>query len=133
MMIPEHLETLTVKQLADLARKSGISGWHEMRKVELISALKKSVKAAKAAKNSKTKHASNTNPTAPTSPIASHPIISIYFSPFNYSLLFVTSYRGDAVAGQKFCDAYNTASEQYCIALGGTYLSTTGGTKRYTL
>ena len=43
-MIPEHLETLTVKQLAEIAKKSGIRGWHDMRKAELISALKKFAK-----------------------------------------------------------------------------------------
>jgi hypothetical protein len=40
-MIPEHLEVLTVKQLAVIARKAGILGWHGMRKAELISAIKK--------------------------------------------------------------------------------------------
>ena len=43
-MIPGQLETLTVKQLADFARKSGIRGWHDMRKAELISAIKKIIK-----------------------------------------------------------------------------------------
>ena len=46
-MIPDQLELLTVKRLAELAKKSGIRGWHEMRKAELISALKKLSKAAK--------------------------------------------------------------------------------------
>ena len=40
-MISKHLETLTVKQLAEIAKRSGIRGWHDLRKAELISALKK--------------------------------------------------------------------------------------------
>jgi len=42
--IPADLESLTVKQLTDIARKLGIRGWHEMRKAELISVLKKTAK-----------------------------------------------------------------------------------------
>jgi len=44
VIIPANLETLTVKQLAKIAKKSGILGWHDMRKADLISALKKFAK-----------------------------------------------------------------------------------------
>lgn len=47
VVIPENLESLTVKQLANIVRKLGIRGWHEMRRVELVSVLKKTAKTAR--------------------------------------------------------------------------------------
>lgn len=38
-MSKEKLQALTKQELADLARKKGISGWHGMRKDELVAAL----------------------------------------------------------------------------------------------
>ena len=35
----DRLEALTKKELADLARKKGVAGWHGMRKEELLEAL----------------------------------------------------------------------------------------------
>ena len=43
----KNYQDRTKKELADLARKRGVAGWHEMRKEELIAALAKpKVKAA---------------------------------------------------------------------------------------
>ncbi len=39
MITVAHLKTRTVKQLAAIAKRKGVSGWHEMRKDELIHAL----------------------------------------------------------------------------------------------
>ncbi len=44
-MTVAHLKTRTVKQLAAIAKRKGVSGWHEMRKDELIHALAKVAKA----------------------------------------------------------------------------------------
>ena len=38
-MTADHLRSHTAKDLAQMARKAGISGWHGMRKEELIRAL----------------------------------------------------------------------------------------------
>ena len=38
-MTREQLETRTKKELAEMARKSGVAGWHAMRKQELLDAL----------------------------------------------------------------------------------------------
>jgi len=38
-MTSKKLQALSKKQLADLARKNGIAGWHEMRKGDLVEAL----------------------------------------------------------------------------------------------
>lgn len=54
MTSPAELEKLTVKQLTDLAKKSGVSAWRGLRKNELISAIRKQRKS-KAAKKSATK------------------------------------------------------------------------------
>jgi hypothetical protein len=38
-MTRRQLQTCTKKTLLDLARKQGITGWHDMTKDELVSAL----------------------------------------------------------------------------------------------
>jgi len=43
-MTVAHLKTRTVKQLAAIAKRKGVSGWHQMRKDELIHALVKVTK-----------------------------------------------------------------------------------------
>ncbi|MDR1385116.1 MAG: DUF4912 domain-containing protein [Planctomycetaceae bacterium] len=53
MMLTE-LENKTVRELSLLARNSGICGWHDMRKHELIKALKKTVKTSNTKKSVKT-------------------------------------------------------------------------------
>ncbi|MDR1493553.1 MAG: DUF4912 domain-containing protein [Planctomycetaceae bacterium] len=49
-----ELENKTVKELSSLARNSGICGWHDMRKQELIQALKKIAKSLNTKKSTKT-------------------------------------------------------------------------------
>jgi len=66
VVIPTDIESLTVKKLSDIARKLGIRGWHEMRKAELIYALKSAAKTV-ARKASKTSSPSkNTKKTSAT-------------------------------------------------------------------
>ena len=38
-MTAETLKTYTAKDLAELARKHGVRGWHAMRKEQLVKAL----------------------------------------------------------------------------------------------
>ncbi len=68
MIIPAHLDVLTVKQLAELAKKRGLRGWQGLRKDELISALKKDARAvarkAAIAKTSSGKTATKTGKTS---------------------------------------------------------------------
>jgi len=74
MMIPEHLETMTVKQLAEIAKKSGILGWHDMRKVELISALKKFAKKTAKASSKTQKVVKSGKQTQKKGPTKSAPV-----------------------------------------------------------
>ena len=53
-MIPEHFDSLTVKQLSEIAKNSGIRGWHDMRKTELISVLKNAAKKVRKSSKAKT-------------------------------------------------------------------------------
>ena len=41
MNIASHLENKTIKELYGLARRANITGWHEMRKGEIIASLRK--------------------------------------------------------------------------------------------
>ncbi len=49
-MTPDQLLACTKKKLCQLARKEGIANWHDLRKEELIAALRKSARRTKARK-----------------------------------------------------------------------------------
>ncbi|MCA9265546.1 MAG: DUF4912 domain-containing protein [Planctomycetales bacterium] len=53
MLTASTLKTYTVKDLAQLAKKHGVSGWHSMRKDQLVAAIARSAKKANSSKNGK--------------------------------------------------------------------------------
>jgi len=61
-MSKEKMQARTKQQLVDLARKKGISGWHGMRKDELIDALLALDKPSPAPKSNKKKPATRARP-----------------------------------------------------------------------
>lgn len=52
-MTAEKLKTLTVRDLAELAKKRGVHGWHSMKKAQLVRALTSTKLRAAVAKNGK--------------------------------------------------------------------------------
>jgi hypothetical protein len=65
LITPATLKSYTVKDLATLARKSGVSGWQSMRKEQLVKALVRVQKTKKPAPETKSKSVSKP-PSAPT-------------------------------------------------------------------
>lgn len=57
MITPATLKSYSLKDLGELARKSGLSGWQSMRKEQLVKALVKAHKAKKPATDAKSKPA----------------------------------------------------------------------------
>lgn len=68
-MTAEHLEAMTVKDLAQMAKSKSVPGWHAMRKAELVDALAALEK--KAARAASRKQPKNPEPPAKSSPVAS--------------------------------------------------------------
>lgn len=64
MITPATLKSYTLKDLADLARKSGVPGWQSMRKEQLVKALVRVSKSKKPAAESKSKPAAKPAPAA---------------------------------------------------------------------
>ncbi len=74
MITPATLKSYTVKDLAELARKSGLSGWQSMRKEQLVKALVRAQKVKKPATNGKAK-------ATPSKPVAKATVASKPASP----------------------------------------------------
>ncbi len=62
MITPATLKSYTVKDLAELAKKSGLAGWQSMRKEQLVKALVRAQKTKKPASEAKSK--TNSKPAA---------------------------------------------------------------------
>jgi uncharacterized protein len=60
LITPATLKSYTVKDLAELAKKSGLSGWQSMRKEQLVKALVRAQKTKKPASEAKAKSATRT-------------------------------------------------------------------------
>jgi hypothetical protein len=60
VITPATLKSYSLKDLADLAKKSGVSGWQSMRKEQLVKALTRAQKTKKPATQSKSKPAKTT-------------------------------------------------------------------------
>ena len=76
MMIAAKLKTRTARDLATMAKKKKIAGWHSMRKDELIRALVKQAKAAtakRAKSNGKATPAKRSTPAASSAAAAKKP------------------------------------------------------------
>lgn len=78
-MTAAALQEYTLKDLAQMAKKRGISGWHSMRKNELIRALvrdqKRGAKGAKSAANGRARTTRATKPRAAAKPAAKRPSV----------------------------------------------------------
>jgi hypothetical protein len=64
LITPATLKSYTVKDLAELAKKSGLSGWQSMRKEQLVKALVRAQKTKKPASDAKSKPAARSSGTA---------------------------------------------------------------------
>ena len=74
-MIADHLRSHTAKDLAQMARKAGISGWHGMRKEELIRALLLTARqrVSKDRYRARTTSSGKNGPTSKLSPATARP------------------------------------------------------------